>query len=71
LLDITRNYKTLIWKESFRKPLIGKKAFLPCKAVYAGSIPTPASNPRDPCRQATAKAGLGGRDRARVREEHD
>ena len=43
LSDIARNCKALFWKESFRKSLIGLKAFSPCKAVDAGSIPTPAS----------------------------
>jgi len=44
LSDISRNCNALFWKESRRKPLTALEAISACKAVDAGSIPTPASS---------------------------
>jgi hypothetical protein len=44
LLDIIRNRNALFWWESRCKSLMSIDAFSTCKAVDAGSIPTPASN---------------------------
>jgi len=44
LLDIMRNRNALFHGESRCKSLMSIDAFSTCKAVDAGSIPTPASN---------------------------
>ena len=41
--DSDRKYNYLFCQNKLYKLLIGLNAISPCKAVYAGSIPTPAS----------------------------
>ncbi len=60
LLDIIQNYKTLFYQESCCKLLSGLWVISTCKAVDAGSIPTPASNPRWVCCVVAAWRRMGG-----------